>query len=99
MDRIIAARLLRAEMLRHAALPHAVLAGRIGDGQAYEIEGPDGVAYQIEVEMDWAREPGGAIQVMAGIDDGSFRGALAPVTDGFVMDTDGRISMATEEPG
>ena len=91
MDRVEAARLLRREMIRFARRPPAELARLIDEIDAYEVEGADGVRYQVEVEAIWVEEPGGPIQVLAGIDDGSFRGAFLPVTDGFVTRPDDTV--------
>jgi hypothetical protein len=94
MDRVEAARLLRQEMTRYARRAHAELARLIDEIDAYEVEGADGVRYQVEVEAHWVEAPGGPIQVLAGIDDGSFRGAFRSVTDGFVKGLDATDEMA-----
>ena len=86
MDRAEAARLLRTEMTRLAGHSHDELARLVGDVDAYEVLGADSVTYQVEVNADWVDQPGGPIMVMAGIDDGTFRGAFRPVTDSFIKD-------------
>jgi hypothetical protein len=99
MDRAEAARLLRLEMTGYARRSHAELAGLIGEIDAYEVLGADGVTYQVEVGARWDGEPGGSIMVHAGIDDGSFRGAFRPVTDSFLIDPDGTVRMAGDDTG
>jgi hypothetical protein len=89
MDRAEAGRLLREEMIRLAARLHSELMRLVADVDAYEVRGRDGVDYQVEVQARWVEEPGGSLQVLAGIDDGSFRGAFRPVTDGFLKGPDG----------
>jgi hypothetical protein len=37
--------------------------------------------------------------VLAGIDDGTLRGAFRPVTDGFLMDPDGGVRMSGVDLG
>ena len=98
MDRIEAARLLRREMTTYARRSHGELAGLVGEIDAYEVRGAGGVAYQIEVEARWDGRSGGTVMVMAGIDDGSFRGAFRPVTDGFLKEPDGSVRMSDAEP-
>jgi hypothetical protein len=93
LDRIEAARLLREEMTRYAGLPHAGLTRLIDEVDAYEVEGADGVRYQVEVIAHWDERPGAWLRVMGGIDDGTFRGAFRPVTDGFLMAPDGTVRM------
>ncbi|MEX1295570.1 MAG: hypothetical protein AB1Z67_05290 [Candidatus Limnocylindrales bacterium] len=84
MDRAAATRILRAETTRLAARTYSELAGLVGDIEVYEFRGADGVRYQIEVEVHWVASPDGPVQVLASIDDGSFRSAFRPVTDSFV---------------
>jgi hypothetical protein len=54
------------------------------------MRGPDGREYQIEVEVMWDDQPGGAVRVLAAIDDGSFRAFLA-LSDDFIMGPDGQF--------
>jgi hypothetical protein len=88
VDRDEAARLLRRELADHARRPYLELTRLVGEVEAYGVVGADGVPYQIELEAHWVSKPGGPIQVLGGIDDGTFRGALHPVTDGFLVGPD-----------
>ena len=97
MDRQEAARLLRRELNAYARRSREDLIGLVGQVEAYSIDGPTGVAYQVEVEAHWDGAPGGTIRVLGSIDDGGFRTSFSPTTDGFLMDTDGVMDMA--EPG
>ncbi len=94
MDRSAAATLLRRELESHARRSRAELVRLVGQVEAYEVEGPDGVAYQVEVNAIWDAEPGGLLRVIGSIDDGGFRSSLRPVVDAFVVDPDGTIEMA-----
>jgi hypothetical protein len=99
MDRAEAARLLRRELADRAQRSHAALAELVDDVLAYEVEGAGEVRYQVELEAHWVARPGGPIQVLAGIDDGTLRGAFRPVTDRFLKDPDGSVTMAQDEGG
>ena len=94
MDRSAAATLLRREVESYARRSRAELVRLVGQVEAYEVEGPDGVAYQVEVQALWDSEPGGLLRVIASIDDGGFRSSLRPVVDGFLVHLDGAIEMA-----
>lgn len=84
MDRAEAKRLLRLETAAHERRTYGDLVRLVGDVEAYEIVGADGIGYQLELEAHWVGPAGGPIQVLIGIDDGSLRGSLRPMTDGFV---------------
>ena len=91
MDRIEAAQLLDEELAHYASQPHARLLRLVDEIDAYPIVAPSGIEYQVEINAYWSGQPGGAIHVLAGIDDGSFRGAFSPVTAGFLKQPDGRV--------
>ena len=97
MDRQEAARQLRREMNNYARRSRADLADLIGRVEAYSLEGPSGVVYQIEVDAHWDGEPGGTIRVLGSIDDGGFRSSFAPTSDGFIVDIEGVVDMADLE--
>jgi hypothetical protein len=94
MDRQEAARLLRRELSAYARRSRDDLLDPIGQVEAYSIDGPTGVSYQVEVDAHWDGGPGGTIRVLGSIDDGGFRASFSPTTDGFLMDADGVVDMA-----
>lgn len=55
-----------------------------------ELVGPSGKRYQLEVEAVWDDGEGGALRVLAHIDDGGVR-ALAPLTADFIVAPNGRF--------
>jgi hypothetical protein len=91
MDRNEATGLLEEELARYAALPHARLVRLIEELDAHPVVAPSGIEYQVEISAIWVAEPGGTVQILAGIDDGTFRGALSPVTAGFLKRPDGSV--------
>ena len=91
MDRTEAAELLHAELARYAGLPYERLVRLIKELEAYPVSAPSGIEYQVEISAIWVAAPGGTVQVIAGIDDGSFRGAFSPVTAGFLKRADDSV--------
>lgn len=53
------------------------------DPLVYELRGPSGTLYQIEIEAFWDDKLSGNIRVMALIDDGGMR-AFAPLSTDFI---------------
>ncbi len=57
----------------------------IGEGDVVERQGDSGVNYQLEWEVFWDAQPGGAIRVMVSIDDGSLARFIIPLTRSFLV--------------
>ena len=64
------------------------LCKEVGQLQRFEVTAESGTRYQGEVQVFWDDEPGGAIRVMASIDDGGWR-AFVPLTEDFILAPDG----------
>jgi hypothetical protein len=90
---------VQRELSDRARHPHAELRELVDEVIAYEVEGAGGVRYRVELEAHWVERPGGPIQVLAGIDDGTLRGGFRPVTDGFVKDPDDTVTTTLDEGG
>ena len=67
------------------------LAQRVGRNEAYQIAGPTGVSYNVEVDVLWDDLPGRTIRVIGSIDDGGFRTSLSPLSDSFLVDAEGGL--------
>lgn len=89
MDKTEAAQVLRLHLQRYRALSHGELQRRIGEIDAFSVEGPSGTEYQIEIEVFWDARPGGDLRVLGSIDDGGFRSSLSPVCEDFILAPDG----------
>jgi hypothetical protein len=74
--------------LRTESYP-ALVAKYLGASDVRSVVGASGVDYQIEIQGVWDRGKPGDLRILAGIDDGSFRSALRPLTDDFIMAPDG----------
>lgn len=82
--RIIAER--RLQELRQ--LPYQELAKLVDRSSTAEVNGPDGVKYQIEVQAFWDSKKGGDIRVIVAVDGGEVS-AFRPLNDSFIMAPDG----------
>jgi hypothetical protein len=54
-----------------------------------EAAGPSGVRYQIEIQYFWDHRPGGAVRVLASIDDGGFFTSILPLTQSWLIEPSG----------
>lgn len=71
--------LLQQHLDRLEAQGFEALAQRAGDSEVLQEQGPSGTEYQLELDILWDDKPGGAIRVIASIDDGGLR-AFLPLT-------------------
>jgi len=86
------ARGLLAKELEHwRQRPYVELASFVGrEPVTGEVQGASGSRYQYEIQVFWDGKPGGELRVIGAIDDGGAR-AFSPLTDDFIMATDGDI--------
>jgi hypothetical protein len=49
----------------------------------YEVRGPSGALYQIEIQAFWDDRPNGNVRIMGSIDDSGLR-AFSPMSDDFI---------------
>lgn len=82
--------ILTAEMQKYRAKSYEELVSMIGDDHNYEVLGPSGTAYQLDIQAFWdnPKKPNEVLRVMGGIDDGGLS-AFSPMTDSFLMAPDG----------
>jgi hypothetical protein len=91
MDKYEAKAILRSELQKYRQRNFESLLKLLKDPDAYTIQGPSGLEYQIEVQAIWDNEPEGNLRVMAGIDDGGFFSAFIPLTDDFIISPNGEF--------
>ena len=84
MDTAEARLVLGTELLRYRAQTYEALQRLLKTQDTYEVQGPSGVNYQIEVLAVWDDERGENLHVFGHIDDGGLR-AFVPLTDDFIM--------------
>jgi len=90
LNRIEAGRLLLTKLAEYRGLDYEDLASRIGTEERFEIVGPSGSEYQLEVLFLQDDPQGGAVRVMGSIDDGGWR-AFCPLCDSFAVAHDGTV--------
>jgi hypothetical protein len=61
----------------------------LNNASCSEVQGPSGQVYQIEVEALWDNKLGSDLRVLVSIDDGSLRWATFPLTQDFMVRSDG----------
>ena len=88
MDKQEAKKLLTKKLAEFRRHSYADLVAKIDDIDCFEISGPTGVEYQIEVQFMWDGKPDGDVRVMGAIDDGGLR-AFIPLCEDFIVSPDG----------
>jgi hypothetical protein len=74
VDNEEAARVLAQELTQYRRETYANLQRLLKDVDAYEVVGPSGAKYQVEIQAVWDDKPNGNLRVMGGIDDGGVAG-------------------------
>lgn len=62
----------------------------LGHQDCYDVEGPSGVRYQLEIQAFWDDKPNDVLRVRAAIDDRGIR-AFYPMMEDFLIAPDGRF--------
>jgi hypothetical protein len=88
MDTDKAKAVLADQLIQYRTKPYEELKAMIGQVEAYDISSPDGLAYQIEIQVFWDDKPNGDIRVAGAIDDFGWR-VYVPLTDSFIVAPDG----------
>lgn len=88
MDADKAKTVLADHLVIYRTKPYEELKAMVDQVQAYDVASPDGLAYQIEVQVRWDDKPDGNIRVTGAIDDGGWR-AFLPITGDFIVTPDG----------
>ena len=91
MDREEARNLLTEKLTEYRKQSYAELVAKIDNDEYIEVMGPTNTEYQIEIQFMWDHKENGDLRVLAGIDDGSLRGAFRPVCEDFIVSPDGRF--------
>jgi hypothetical protein len=90
MDRAEARTLLLGESAKYRAKTYAHLSALIGRPDTYELRGPSGTVYQLELQAFWDDKPNDVLRVTLAIDDGGIR-AYMPMIEDFLIAPDGRF--------
>jgi hypothetical protein len=66
-------------------LSYAELAALVDEAKTtFDVAGPSGVTYQIEVQAAWDDRKTGNVRILGAVDDGGWR-AFFPLSDSFVI--------------
>jgi hypothetical protein len=63
----------------------------LGNARLVTVTGEDGRSYEIEVQIRWESRPGGDVRVVGLIDDKQLGSAMFPVTEDFIVTSDGQV--------
>lgn len=88
MDKAEALTVLRQRLEPYRGRTYAELLPLLEEAVSFEVVGPSGTAYQVEIDAVWDGEPGKDLRVFGRIDDGGWR-ALAPLTSDFIISPEG----------
>jgi hypothetical protein len=88
MDSAEAKALLLKESAKYRAKSYNDLKALLGRQDTYEVSGPSGVVYQLEVQAFWDDKPNDVLRVRAAIDDKGVR-AYMPMVEDFLIAADG----------
>ena len=84
MEQTIARKLLREELQILKSRPFSFFTQSVNKTIHKKTAGPDGLDYQIEIEVFWDSRRGGNIRVM-GCVDGVKSHSLKPLTENFII--------------
>ncbi len=90
MDKQEARNLLEQQLAGYCTVHYSDLVAKIDSQECFEILGPSGVEYQVEIQFFWDDRREGNVRVIGSIDDGGLR-AFYPVCISFVMAPDGKL--------
>ncbi len=90
MDNLEAAAVLRGHLDGYRRRAYSELVGLRGRPETADLQGASGSRYQIEVEVHWDGQPGGAVRVLGSIDDGGLR-SFRPISQDFILAPDGKF--------
>lgn len=88
MDKAEAQRLLAGQIEHLRKLSHGELRERLDQEETFELQGPSGTTYQLEVQVFWDGRRDENLRVVVAIDDGGWR-AFAPLTSDFIIASEG----------
>lgn len=93
MNKDEAHKILSTELQKFRDTPYVTLRNKLGNQGCWEVIGPSGATYQIEVDIlcDDPRSKAGNLRIIGSIDDGRFPSAFSPLSEDFIMTPDGRF--------
>jgi hypothetical protein len=90
MDKKEARHVPAQELAKYSRESYADLQRLLKSVDAYEVIGPSGTSYQIEIQAVWDDRTSGNLRLLGGIDDGGWH-AYVPLTDDFILSPCGKF--------
>jgi hypothetical protein len=88
MNKAEAREVLAAAIERLRSTPRDNLLRLIDESVNYEVTGPSGTVYQVELEAWWDDRPSENLRVVVAVDDGGWS-AFKPISDDVIVAPDG----------
>lgn len=85
MDSREAIAVLRGNLDEYRRLTYSDLQAKVGEDRHFQVVGPSGAEYQVEVQVFWESVPGERLLVVGSVDDGGFR-AFMPLCETLVAE-------------
>ena len=86
------ARAVLAEQLQpYRGMGYKTLQRLLAEADIFEIRGPSGASYRLQIEAVWDDRPGGNLRVFGLLENGEGLGAHAPLTEEFIIASTGAI--------
>ena len=83
--------MLTEQLLPYRGEGYKALQRLLAEPDIFEIRGPSGTSYRLQIEAVWDDRPGGSLRIFGVLEDGEGLGALAPVTGEFIIASTGAI--------
>ncbi len=91
MNKEEAKKILADKIAEYRCFSYSQLREKINrDKDVFEIVGPSGTKYYVDVIVVWDEKPEGIIRVMGCIDDGGFRAFVPMGGEDFLISPDGK---------
>jgi hypothetical protein len=91
MNKEEAKEILKIELEKFREKSYQELKNDLGKPITYGIKTPNGVEYQVEIEIFWDDKPDNNLRVMGAIDDGGFLSSIHPISDSFIISPSGNF--------
>ena len=91
MDAEEACAVLAEQLQPYRGMGYKALQRLLAEADIFEIQGPSGVPYRLQIEAVWDDRPGGNLRVFGLLAAGEGPGARAPLTEEFIVASTGAI--------
>lgn len=88
MDKEEGLAILKERLQEYRERSYDELTQLIDSQDTFQVSGPSGAEYQLEVQAFWDGGSPGDLRILGSIDDGGWR-AFSPLSEDFIMKSDG----------